>query len=429
MQSLLFITPELPYPAQSGGKLKSLNLLKHLASCYHVTLACPLKREDAQHLDGFMQVLGNQLALCLTTPVNVPRNALNMTRSYLRNEPLNVLRTRGAQLKQRIDALPTTFDCVYLDHYEVFQYLPTQHTGKVVYHAHNAYFRLWQRYAEICANPLFKLVAHMEAQRVKRYERRVCRRADLVFAAPDDIKALAEAGCDASIMQETYHLGDDTQMTLPAMQWQDTAKRLVYVGFLGWEANVLGLTWFLDDIWPQLKAAHPDLALDIVGKHPDDRLQTRAARDESIRLLGYVADLETVYPGARVCIAPLTFGSGMKVKVLNAMARGIPVATTRIGAESIEVEHGRHLMIATTAQDMIEDISQLLIDPVLWQRLADESRQRIAEKYTWQALFTAMDQALSSVLNPASANQSTPASNELTQTQQVARDAAGWSRA
>jgi glycosyltransferase involved in cell wall biosynthesis len=201
------------------------------------------------------------------------------------------------------------------------------------------------------------------------------------------------------------------------------------VGFLGWEANVLGLTWFLDDIWPQLKAAHPDLALDIVGKHPDDRLQTRAARDESIRLLGYVADLETVYPGARVCIAPLTFGSGMKVKVLNAMARGIPVATTRIGAESIEVEHGRHLMIATTAQDMIEDISQLLIDPVLWQRLADESRQRIAEKYTWQALFTAMDQALSSVLNPASANQSTPTSNELTQTQQVARDAAGWSRA
>jgi glycosyltransferase involved in cell wall biosynthesis len=119
----------------------------------------------------------------------------------------------------------------------------------------------------------------------------------------------------------------------------------------------------------------------------------------------------------------------MMVKVLNAMARGIPVATTRIGAESIEVEHRRHLMIATTAQDMIEDISQLLTDPELWQRLADESRQRIADKYTWQALFTAMDQAMASVLNPASANQSTPASNELTQSQQVARDAAGWSRA
>lgn len=394
MQTLLFVTPELPYPARSGGKLKSLKLLKHLATQNAVTVVCPLKAEDQKHLAAFRKEIGAQLENIICVPVNVPRTALNLGRSYLKNQPLNVLRTASSALHRRVNEIEGNFDTVFLDHFEVFQYLPLQHKGAVVYHAHNAYHKMWERYAETITNPLIKTAAKLEAVRIRRYERQICARADLVLAAPGDIAALIEAGADAGKMKETYHLGDDSQLALPDLEFNEQGTSLVYVGYLGWEANVLGLLWFIEKVWPELMRQRPELSLKIVGKDADDRLVQIVSQHENITLVGFVDDLDSVFSEASLCVAPLTFGSGMKVKVLSAMARGIPVATTRIGAESIEVKHREHLMIADAPSEMADHILELLSCRATWERLATSSRQRIKEKYTWSALFGLLDTQL-----------------------------------
>ena len=114
----------------------------------------------------------------------------------------------------------------------------------------------------------------------------------------------------------------------------------------------------------------------------------------SIRLLGFVQDLEPIYLEGRVSVAPLLFGSGMKVKVLDAMARGVPVVTTTIGAESIECKNGTHLMISNCPEQMSRDIQCLLSDEVLWKKLQSNSRSLIREKYTWEALLAEMHRVL-----------------------------------
>jgi glycosyltransferase involved in cell wall biosynthesis len=392
MKKLLFITPELPYPAHSGGKVKSLKLLHALAERYHVTLACPLKLDDASHVEAF-----HAISPCrnhLHDAVDIARSAGNLVRSYLRGIPLNVHRTHSRRLQADIASVAGEFEVVFLDHYEVFPYLPQTYEGLTVYHAHNAYFKMWQRYSQLPGNPAMRLAAHFEAKRVRSYETSVASFTDLTFAAPNDALELKQLGVEDGKLHHTFHLGDDQQLELPDLCHADTVKKLMYVGFLGWEPNAQGLLWFIERVWPQLVQRHPDLRFDIVGKNPDQRLQAAAASWEGISLKGFVPDLQDIYRDSRVSVAPLLFGSGMKVKVLDAMARGMPIVTTSVGAEGIDMEHGKHSLVVDNPDDMANEVDRLLTDPRLWQRLQVNSRALISERYTWRQLFTQMHRTL-----------------------------------
>lgn len=388
MQKLLFISPELPYPLRSGGKVKSNKLLSMLSEQYEVTLVCPLKLEDAEFLDEFRSKI--RLANIVCEPIDVPRSATNLLRSYLRGIPLNLLRSYVPSLAEFINANHARYDKIFIDHYEAYQYVPAYFAGKVIYHAHNAYFKMWQRYADTSRNLLYRWVTAFEAKRVLAQELAICNAADLVFAAPNDIEELTSLGAQTSKFRPTYHLGDDTQLALPDIEFAQTEERLLYVGFLGWEPNAAGLLWFLEHVWPSLKQQRPDLQFDIIGKKPDQRIQAIAIHDESIHLHGFVADLEDYTPKCRVSVAPLQFGSGMKVKVLSAMARGLPIVTTDVGAEGISVESGLHMMVANNPEDTAKAVIDLMDNVELWTSLRNNSRQLIREKYTWEALFKAM---------------------------------------
>jgi glycosyltransferase involved in cell wall biosynthesis len=243
-----------------------------------------------------------------------------------------------------------------------------------------------------------RAAAKMEAIRVRRCEASVARRAGLVFAAPNDAGELTRSGVDPATIRDTYHLGDDSQLDLPDLVFERTRKKLMYVGLLGWEPNVQGLLWFIAQVWPQLRRRHPDLEFDIVGKGADSRLQQAVAAAGGIRLTGFVDDLQTIYRDSRVSIAPLLFGSGMKVKVLDAMARGMPTVTTSVGAEGIEIENGRHLLVADDPTMMAHAIGRLLEDAELWRMLQRSSRALIRERYTWERLFQHMHREIDDAL-------------------------------
>jgi len=400
MKRLLFITPELPYPAQSGGKVKTLKMLHSLAERYEITLACPLKMDDSTNIKGFHSV--SPCSEHLHEVVNIPRSPRSLVTSYLRGIPLNVHRTDSAGLKRRIAALANSYDVIFLDHYEVYPYLPSSYQGLTVYHAHNAYFKTWQRYAELPGNPALRVAARFEASRVRAFETGVASATDITFAAPNDASELIAQGVSAGKLHNTFHLGDDSQLDLPELQYEATQKKLMYVGFLGWEPNAQGLLWFVEKVWPLLLKHHPDLRFDIVGKNPDARLQKAVSGFDGISLRGYVPDLQTIYRDSRVSVAPLLFGSGMKVKVLDAMARGMPTVTTAVGAEGIEIENGKHLLVAENPLTMAIHIDGLLTDPAMWRRLQYHSRALIHERYTWRQLFSQMHRTLETGLRQRS---------------------------
>ena len=389
--TLLMLSIELPYPPTSGGRMKSWNMLRYLANTFEVGLACPIRYGDEYLTEMNQQV---QLKDFLHDTVEIPRSGKSLLISYLMGMPLNVYRDRSSKLGSEVAAVANQYDMILVDHYESAQYIPPDYKGKVIFHAHNATFLMWERYANSDAPWLYRLVTWAECRRVKSSEIKICERADLVFASPNDIDTLAGIGVAREKCRETYHLGDDSQLQLPSLRFEDSHPVLLYVGTLNWEANVDGLLWFFDEVLPLVLAKQPHVLVKIVGGKPDQRLLDKAAQIPQVVFTGFVKDLEPLFNEARVSLAPLRFGSGIKVKVLNSMCRGLPIVTTSIGAEGIDARHMQELAITDSASDMAQAIDTLLTDRAAWQALEQGSRNKVREKYTWEKVLGAMREEL-----------------------------------
>ena len=323
-----------------------------------------------------------------------PRNLRNLLQSYRQGVPLAVYRNHYTTFQNEVARIAPRFDLIFLDSVLVFQYVPAAFNGPVILHQHNAEYVIWQRFAALEKNPFIKWPALLEARRMARYERLAACRADRILAAPGDRSALEKLGIAPGKFVETLHLGNDRLIELPNIEFHDTEEALLFVGTLDWGPNADGLVWFIRSVWDRLKRRQPRLKFTIVGSHPPPDLVRLVAGRRDIVFTGFVADLEPFYGRSRVFVAPARYGSGMKVKLIDAMYRGIPAATTPVGAESLEVEDGCHLAMAATPEKMVRDITVLLNDQDAWERMRDQSRRLAGEKYRWDRVLANLDAAL-----------------------------------
>jgi glycosyltransferase involved in cell wall biosynthesis len=391
---ILFLTTQLPYPPVSGGVIKTWNLVKHWSSS-ELMLVCALKEGEEKYLREFHEKVPN--VKLFSVPFDRKRTPLNLIRSYFTAPSLNVFRNFNKKLDEKIKEWAPQCDLIFVDHYEMGQYVPKSFNKPVVLHEHNAEFVMWERLAEIENNPIKKAVIRLEASRIKRAEKMYAEDASVVFAAPNDIEELAKIGVDRNKLKPTYHLGEDFLLESPDLEFDQTEKALLFVGTLTWEANIDGLIWFLDEIYPSVLENHPDIHFYIVGKNPDQRLVSRAEKFDSVELTGFVQELEPYFKKARAFVIPLRFGSGIKVKLLNAMYRGIPIVTTPIGTEGLEVVSGRDLFCTQSEKEQVNAISTLIESKATWESLRDNSR-KIAKNYTWKKLLTDHDKVINSLV-------------------------------
>lgn len=397
MTKILLLTHQLPYPPKSGGTVKSWNYVSFLAKKYALSVGCLLKDDDEKHLEDFQRNI--QLEALYTKALKVKRSPINLAKSYLFSSSLNVFRNYSSEFKRQIAEVAAAFPVLIVDHYEMFQYVPKSFSGKVIMHTHNAEFMLWQRMSELTNNPVKKLILKLEANRVKKYEKATFSRSDLIYSTPSDIELYENHGFDTAKHKVTYHLGNDSLLKLPQLEFERTEKAITFIGTLSWEPNIDGLVWFLTHCWKTIKKQEPDCKLYILGSKPDNRITDAANGDSQIIFTGFVKNLEDYLRITRVYIAPLRFGSGMKVKVLEGLYRGTPTVSTSVGAEGLAVESGKEIMIADTAELFANHCLELLKNNDLWNGLRDNSRKVAAEKYCWSPLFKMMDEELQKQLH------------------------------
>ena len=383
MKKLLFITSQLPYPPYKGGVSTSWNFIKYLSENFKTSMITILKWDDPDYEEEFLSKV--KLEKYHSYELNIERTAGTVLKSYVKGVPINLVRNYDKKLEQTIHSWLNTgeFDFVFVDHYEMFQYIPDSVKARTIMHEHNAEFVMWQRYSEISSNPIKKLVTSMESKRIKQVEKAYCEKADMVLANPNDQEILQGLANGSSRIEQIIPCGEDFMLEWPDLEWDNTENSILYVGSLGWEANVDGLIWFLEDGWDELKRQNPDVKFYIVGKKPDDRIVELAKKHEDIILTGFVEDLEDYYGKCRVFITPLRFGSGVKLKVMNAMFRGLPVVTTPIGSEGMPIQNGLHLYHTMDMREFIDNTTTLLTNQEAWERLRDNSRKLTAAQFSW----------------------------------------------
>ncbi|RMG78650.1 MAG: glycosyltransferase [Bacteroidetes bacterium] len=381
-KSILFLTTQLPYPPVSGGVIKTYKLLQFFSEEYELHLISLLKNDDENHAEAFLKQI-TKLFSHYFFPLNKPRSTGNLIKSYFKQMPLNVYRNFSPQLKDEVHKRAEGKDILFIDHFEMFQYVPEHFSGKIIFHEHNAEFLLWQRYAELLPLDTRKIAVQIEANRILKKELQYCRKADLIFAAPNDIKALTEKGADKNKFRPTYHLGNDNLLTLPDIEYEHTKPKLLFLGTLSWEANKKSVIWFLENCWSAILQHKPETTFEIVGKNADEELKNIVNEHSNVFLRGFVENLEEVMQDTRVMISPLVFGSGIKVKNLDALYRGIPLVTTGVGAEGLKLESNENCLIADNSEDFTQKVIMLLEKQPLWEKIKTNSRALARKEYTW----------------------------------------------
>jgi glycosyltransferase involved in cell wall biosynthesis len=173
---------------------------------------------------------------------------------------------------------------------------------------------------------------------------------------------------------------------------------VLMTGFMDDPANEDGVEWFYSHVWPQLRERHPEVKFYIVGAGAGPRTRKLARKDRRIIVTGEVKDLRPYRNRARVFVSPVRLGSGMRLKVLEAMASGLPVVSTSLGVAGIDAQTGVNCLVADTPELFTRSVEWLLTDRSLSARMARSARELVERKYTLEESLLRFEKTIQSVV-------------------------------
>jgi glycosyltransferase involved in cell wall biosynthesis len=173
-----------------------------------------------------------------------------------------------------------------------------------------------------------------------------------------------------------------------------SCQTVLFPGQLHYLPNVDAIEFLLRDIWPRVLRRKPRARLILAGLNPAPGIIELAARCSRVELRANPASMRRIAQRASIVVAPLRLGSGTRTKIIEALAWGLPVVSTSLGAEGIDVLHGEHILYADTAEAIAENLLQLLTDKPLWKRLRANGRELVRQRYSWDQVFAPLEDAL-----------------------------------
>jgi sugar transferase (PEP-CTERM/EpsH1 system associated) len=385
---VLFLAHLLPWPLEGGGQIKSYHVLRQLAQAYDIKLLALIRKpEEAHNAEPLRQfcALGIETIPLRRTKLT---NLMAAGSAVLTGRSFIVSRDHTPALQAAVERELATgsYTALHVDHLQMAAFVPPQTPGiRVILDQHNVEYRIPQRIAQTAKNPAIRLYGAGEWKRLRRFEQAALRRADLTLAVSDeDRQALQDlAGAELGRI-ETLSIGVDTDYFSASPRTMHS-KTLVSIGTMYWPPNIDAISWFCREILPKIREREPEAKLMVVGARPTAEILA-LAEAPAVTVTGSVPDVRPYGTDCGAFIVPLRSGSGMRVKILNALAMGLPTVSTTIGAEGIEVTDGEDILLADTAEDFAAATLRLLSEPVLAARLAENGRKLMEERYGWDAI-------------------------------------------
>lgn len=387
---VLLLTQVLPYPPDSGPKVKTYYVLKYLAQQHQVTLVSFVRESDKPEHIRHLQTLCERV---ITVPIT--RSKLRDLRFLLDSlrsgQPWMMLRDQRPEMQAALAALAGEhFDVVHADQTNMGQYaLPFKNARKVL-DLHNALWMLYRRLAETSAptNPM-KYLLQRDWRLLKTYEGWLCRQFDAVTAVTDeDRQLLIEAGAQDDITVIPIAIDTDEQALINR---RPSGPHIVHIGTMYWPPNIDGINWFLDEVYPLVKAQVPDVRCTLIGARPPESIVRRGSADRTLNVTGYVADPLPFLEDASMMVVPLRAGGGMRVKILNALSQGIPMVSTTVGCEGIRVTDGQDILVADDPAAFAEATVRLLTDAELNKQITQAGRQTAEQRYDYRQACRPLD--------------------------------------
>jgi polysaccharide biosynthesis protein PslH len=410
MATILSIIPYDFYPPMGGGALRSFYILQEMARHHIVYLLTnqpvtdfeddnkPAFPPSVRIVSTFNSEEYNSLFNLLPHKF---ANALNfrlLSRSL--RGPTNItLLNIYPSVKRLLEAVK--FDIIYYENLEALDLLiniikrESCH-AKHLYDAHNCDSELWSQLAKANNNDRKYF---MYAQKALALETKLYKNVNSFFCcSQSDYKKLIDLNHNKL---SGYVIPNGIDITLKPFDTNPNkyqVKNLIFCGSLDYYPNKQGLLWFYYQVYPLIKKAFPSILFTVVGNVKEMESYQRLACDPSVKFIGKVDNVVPFYERASVAVVPLLSGSGTRLKVLEAMSMGNPVVSTSIGAEGIDCQHNKHLLIADQPKDFAESVMVLLIQKEKFDSIREQGQKLVSFKYSWLSIGTTINKSISILL-------------------------------
>jgi glycosyltransferase involved in cell wall biosynthesis len=437
MARTLFFAPKECWPFDTGAKLRNYYLARELASRAEVTYlgfrdtAAPAV---AEAFDGKTPIEGKPARVdqFCESYITVDRrrgySISNIVRGLATSTPISVLNYTTRAMRQRLSELLAAggFDVVQVESIHLAAYLPAIRAADsrplAILDWHNVESEVMERYGKYAPTIARRYYARATEKRLRDLERKALSefdahivvsdrdRAHLLSIAPTANVFVIENGVDieyysTSALEQAHSawLGRRPLVSLPGGQVADklpggSRHRLLFVGSMDYHANVDAVTYFAREVWPSLHLARPDLNFTVVGRNPGSKVKALASLP-GVEVTGTVDDVRPYYGEALASIVPLRVGGGSRLKILEAMASGVPVVATTLGAEGLDIIPGEHLIIADSPRQLTHTLTEMREGSDAWRLLAAAGRSLVFRKYGWSALGAALADVQTTLLS------------------------------
>ncbi len=381
MTTILMLTPYLPYPPVSGGRMRTYSLVKRLSQDYDMTLVCfgrPEEREfDLEPMREFCELI----VIDRASSPNTVRAALM---SFTSIQPVTMQLYRTPEFRATIKQLLTerSFDVVHVESFYMLQNLPDDNRVPVLLSEPAIEYVAWWRHARV-AQPLYQRPGiAIEALKMRIFEPRVWKQADVIGVMSATDAVIIRKAAPGVVTMPTPN-GVDVEFFQPGDDIPDPAQA-IFMGDYKYFPNTDGVMYFIQEIMPLIRAKRPDFTLTLLGKDPAPELRAIAADSTSgVVVTGLVDDTRPYLHKATVFVCPLRSGSGTRFKLMEALACGLPVVTTSVGCEGLDPVDGEHMLLADTPQAFAQAVLRLIDDPERATQLAVQGRQWVVENHAW----------------------------------------------
>ena len=383
---IAFVTVRVPYPLNSGGRIRTYHLLRHVSDVHEVTLVTAAETEEEVRAAKALQDRVPRLTLRLAKLPSRGTFARRMWRALL--SPIDPLpytwsayrHPRFTENLRRVLS-DNSFDLVHCDHTQVAHAVLALRTPPRLLNAHNVDSLLIRRLAEIERQPWKRSAIGWQARKILNAERHTYPGFDACLAMSEVDKTHLEQ-IAPGVPVWTVPNGVDTDWFEPVTGGVEPGL-MAFSGAMDWLPNVDAVEFFAREILPMVRARRPDARLLVVGRDPAPRLVHRLA-GRGIEFTGTVDDVRAHLARAALFVVPLRVGSGTRLKILEAWALGKAVLSTSLGAEGLPACDDRNISIADGPDVFAERAAALLGDPDRAGRLGASGRQAVEEAFSWK---------------------------------------------
>lgn len=394
--SALFLTHSPPRPSVSGDRIRTFHLMRQLrARGWRLSLFSLVPPDEPAGLDAVLPLAADDWEL-VPQGVGTLRRAVRLAlgivtrRAFQRDWFVSPFATRACHAL--LARSPRTV--LFVEQLYMYPFVPADRRADVVLDTQNVERLRIAAMARSDAAVARRLVATLQIQPVTAYERAVVESVSRVLAVSPEERLALDAVAPGRV-----HLVPNG-VDVESIEWMrgpaPVSRRLLYLGSMSYGPNVDAVVHFSDDIAPLLRSA--DVTLEVVGSNPAAGVSRAASRSPiTTTVSGFVDDLAAVFRRSRAMIVPMRHGGGTRLKILEAMAYGLPVVTTSAGCAGLGLRERGVALIADSPPQFAAAVDRLIEDDRLWEELSQAGRQFVEERFDWRVIGERLDRVMNLV--------------------------------